>query len=138
MEHHQPAKELRQGQELKSYEDIFAELVDYFSSTLGVKMLMYRLSLISCLRRFCDVNWRMRCLSFIGRLQLIQVVIFIIHNFWGRISLLPAKGCFKARLIWDNLRHRQENVPWAKVVRGLLPFLDIHSSPGQYPGLVVN
>ncbi|XP_017609358.1 uncharacterized protein LOC108455289 [Gossypium arboreum] len=39
----------------------------------------------------CIQSWASRCLSYAGRLRLIQFVLFSMQNFWCRIFLLPSK-----------------------------------------------
>ncbi|KAH1089507.1 hypothetical protein J1N35_016764 [Gossypium stocksii] len=67
-------------------------------------------------------SWASRCLSYAGRLQLTQFVLFSMQNFWCRIFLLPSKVVKKVNklcssFLWKGreLSAKGVKVGWDKV-----------------------
>ncbi|XP_052477259.1 uncharacterized protein LOC128032617 [Gossypium raimondii] len=70
----------------------------------------------------CIQSWASRCLSYAGRLQLIQFVLFSMQNVWCRIFLLPSKVVKKVNklcssFLWKGheLSAKGVKVGWDKV-----------------------
>ena len=66
---------------------------------LGVPLITRRLSLKDCAPLIDKISaringWFARLLSYVGRLQLIQTILFSIQNFWCRHFIMP-KGVLK-------------------------------------------